>query len=84
MAAQVVGGTAGRAAFIVMAVVVLHTMIVAVICVHGVRLCLAVAKQDRQRRGDALQRQDSERRDQHEFFQPERRHVKSVTEKHNR
>ena len=84
MAAQMKSVIAGRSAIIIVLGIVVHAMVMPSVFVYGVRLRVTMAEQDRQRRGDALQRQDGERRGQHEFFQPERRHVKSVTEKHNR
>ena len=69
MAAEVAGMAAGRAAFILMAVVV-HTVVMAVLRVHCVRRVLGLADQHRKRGGDTLQRHHDKRQQQREFLAP--------------
>lgn len=73
MAAQVMNGITRRAVIamlVAMMTVLVRAVIVATARVRRVRLRFAMAKQDRQRRSDALQRHHGERRGQYQFFQP--------------
>lgn len=81
MTTRVIGGIAGGAAVITLAVgvaIVVRAVVNVALTVHGVCLRLAVAKQDRQGRSDALQRHYRQRQHKREFLAPSGHHGAGV------